>query len=214
VAVLEGVLVWYFAALIGVAVAFTLLSLLRPAWFPPLFAGPLKSLHPYLVQGVAAAATLSPFLPTPGVTKGEFALVIGSCGAYFGVLAVIEAGLRLYYLRATRAALTVAVAVGVWHVTSHGTDALLAVVVVLGAQAVAVAFTVALLEAWIRPAASESGEHRRTNDGGPQVGQAHWRRDALIMFGLQLAAAAAFAVAVIAAGFFSQSQKGAIPVPL
>ena len=36
VSVLGGALVWYFTALIGVAVLLTVISLLQPRWLPPL----------------------------------------------------------------------------------------------------------------------------------------------------------------------------------
>ncbi|MHC6230169.1 hypothetical protein ACX5I6_10850 [Arthrobacter sp. MMS24-T111] len=215
VAVLGGALVWYFAAMISVAVAFTLLSHLRPSWLPLIFAGPLAALHPYVVPGVGAAATLSPFLPAgPGLTKAEYALVLGACGAYFAVFAVAMAGLRLAYLRAARVALTIAAAVGIWHVSGRGTVALFTLAVVVGAQSVAVAYMGARLDGWITRAAGASGGHQRTVDAGPLAAPARWRRDAFVTFGIQFAATAGYALAVVVAGFFPPTQTSASPVPL
>ncbi|MDQ0800338.1 hypothetical protein [Arthrobacter sp. SLBN-112] len=215
VAVLGGALIWYFAALISVAVVFTLLSHLRPAWLPPLFVGPLAALHPYLVPGVAAAASLSLFLPAePGLTKAEYALVLGTCGAYFAVFAAAAAALRLAYFRAARVALTIAAAVGMWHMTGRGTDALFTLVVLLGAQSVAVAFMGARLETWITRATGVTGGHQRAAHPVPKAGMARWRRDAFIEFGLQIAATAVFALAVVVAGFFPPARISVTPVPL
>ncbi|WP_240617673.1 hypothetical protein [Pseudarthrobacter sp. AG30] len=215
VAVLGGALVCYFAAMISVAVAFTLLSHRRPSWLPPIFAGPLAALHPYVVPGVAVAATLSPFLPGgPGLTKAEYALVVGACGAYFAVFAVTTAGLRVAYFRAARVALTIAATVGIWHVSGRGTVALFTLAVVVGAQAVAVAFMGGHLEGWITRAASGSGGHQRTVDAGPQAGTARWRRDAFVTFGIQFAATAGYALAVVVAGYFLPARISASPVPL
>ncbi|MFF1883252.1 hypothetical protein ACFVVC_17490 [Pseudarthrobacter sp. NPDC058196] len=215
VAVLGGALVWYFAALISVALAFTMLSLVRPAWLPPLFAGPLTALHPYLVPGVAAAATLSPLLPAgPGLTKAEYALVLGACGAYFALFAVATAVLRLAYFRAAGVALSIAAAVGIWHLTGRGTVALFTLGVVAGAQSVAVAFMGARLEAWITRAPGAPGAHQGAADAGPHAGTARWRRDAFVTFGVQFAATAGYALAIVVAGFFPPARISAAPVPL
>lgn len=215
VAILGGALVWYFTVLIGVAAVFTLLSRLRPAWLPQLFAEPLAALHPYVVPGVAAAATLSEFLPaTLGLSKGEYALVVGSCGAYFGVLAAAAANLRLPCLWAARAALSVAATVGVWHMTGRGSDALFTAGLVLGTQSLAVAFGGTRLVAWSKPNGAVPGGHQRISDAATQPGTARWHRDALIMFGLQVAATSAFAVTVVAAGFHSVTRPGTASVPL
>ncbi|WP_285248637.1 hypothetical protein [Pseudarthrobacter sp. efr-133-R2A-89] len=215
VAVLGGALVWYFAAMISVGVAFTLLSHVRPSWLPSVFAGPLAALHPYVVPGIGAAATLSPFLPAgPGLTKAEYALVLGACGAYFAVFAVAMAGLRLAYFRAARVALTIAATIGIWDVSGRGTAALFTLAVVAGAQSVAVAFMGARLAAWITRTPDASGGHHRTAGAGSQAGTARWRRDAFVAFGVQFAATAGYALAVVVAGFFPPARIPASPVPL
>ncbi|WP_285244929.1 hypothetical protein [Pseudarthrobacter sp. fls2-241-R2A-127] len=215
VAVLGGALVWYFAAIISVAVAFTLLSHVRPAWLPALFAGPLAVLHPYLVPGVAAGATLSPFLPTgAALSKAEYALVLGACGAYFAVFAVAAVGLRLAYFRAARVALTVASVVGIWHLIGRGTDALFTLACLAGAQSVAVVFLAGRLDAWLAGAAVASGGHQTVAGAGPHGGTARWRRDAFVTFGVQFAATAAFALAVVLAGFLLPARMAVTAVPL
>lgn len=68
VSVLGGALVWYFTALIGVAVLLTLAAILRPRWIPPLYIRPLMALHPFVVPAVGVAATLTPNLMAKGST--------------------------------------------------------------------------------------------------------------------------------------------------
>jgi hypothetical protein len=137
VSVLGGALVWYFTALIGVAVLLTVVSLLRPAWLPPLYVRPLKLLHPALVPLVAVAVTFTPHL----LSKGEYAWVMLMCGIYFAVMFFVpQARYRVQHLYAARAALTLALLGVVWDVTANVSTVLLAAVFCLGVQALGIAF--------------------------------------------------------------------------
>lgn len=137
VSVLGGALVWYFTALIGVAVLLTVLSLLRPKWLPPLYVRPLMVLHPALVPLVAVAVTLTPHL----LSKGEYAWVMLMCGIYFAVMFFVpQARYRVQHLYAARAALTLALLGVVWDITANVSTVLLAAVVCLGVQSLGVAF--------------------------------------------------------------------------
>lgn len=137
VSVLGGALVWYFTALIGVAVLLTVVSLLRPKWLPPLYVRPLMMLHPALVPLVAVAVTLTPHL----LSKGEYAWVMLMCGIYFAVMFFVpRARYRVQHLYAARAALTLALLGVVWDVTANVSTVLLAAVICLGVQALGVAF--------------------------------------------------------------------------
>jgi hypothetical protein len=77
VSVLGASLVWYFAAMIGFAVAVTLVTLLKPHWIPPLFLRPIMLLDPFVVPAVAVAATVMLL----DLDRGEFALIMGLCAA-------------------------------------------------------------------------------------------------------------------------------------
>ncbi|GAA3282947.1 hypothetical protein [Paenarthrobacter aurescens] len=137
VSVLGGALVWYFTALIGVAVLLTVVSLLSPKWLPPLYVRPLMVLHPALVPLVAVAVTVTPHL----LSKGEYAWVMLMCGIYFAVMFFVpHAKYRVQHLYAARAALTLALLGVVWDVTSNVSTVLLAAVICLGVQALSVAF--------------------------------------------------------------------------
>ncbi|KUM36183.1 hypothetical protein [Arthrobacter sp. EpRS71] len=137
VSVLGGALVWYFTALIGVAVLLTVISLLRPKWLPPLYVRPLMVLHPALVPVVAVAVTFTPHL----LSKGEYALVMLMCGVYFAVMFFVpQARYRVQHLYAARAALTLALLGVVWDVTANVSTVLLAAVICLGVQSLGVAF--------------------------------------------------------------------------
>ncbi|MFF2841957.1 hypothetical protein [Paenarthrobacter sp. NPDC057981] len=136
VSILGGALVWYFTALIGVAVLLTLAALLRPRWIPPLYVRPLMTLHPYVVPLVALAVTLTPHL----LAKGEYALVMLMCGSYFAVMGAIpRARHRVQHVYAARLALTLALAGLVWDLTADVSTVLFAAVLCLGVQALGVA---------------------------------------------------------------------------
>ncbi|WP_309073222.1 hypothetical protein [Paenarthrobacter sp.] len=137
VSVLGGALVWYFTALIGVAILLTVASLLRPKWLPPLYVRPLMVLHPSLVPLVAVAVTFTPQL----LSKGEYAWVMLMCGIYFAVMFFVpRARYRVQHLYAARAALTLAILGVVWDITADVSSVMLAAVVCLGVQSLAVAF--------------------------------------------------------------------------
>lgn len=137
VSVLGGALVWYFTALIGVAILLTLAALLRPRWMPPLYVRPLMMLHPYVVPLVGLAVTLTPHL----LAKGEYALVMLMCGSYFAVMGAIpRARYRVQHVYAARLALTLALTGLVWDISSDISTVLFAVVICLGVQAMGMAF--------------------------------------------------------------------------
>lgn len=212
VSVLGGAMVWYFASLIGVAVLLTALALVRPGWLPPVYVRPLMVLHPYVVPAVAAAATCVPLY----LEKSEYAFILALCGAYFALMSVVPGPWRLRNFYAARAALTVAAAVAAWDVTGRGSDALLVVSALLAAQTVGLAVLSARLAA-VFAGTTLSGPSAGASQGSPQrppVGPAdaagaRWQADAVVTFGLQLAATVAFGaaqqIASFAQGFVSKS---------
>lgn len=194
VSILGGALVWYFAALIAVAVLLTGIALARPRWLPPVYVRPLMVLHPLVVPAVAVAATCVPL----HLDKAEYALVIGMCGVYFALMAAVPGRFRLINFYVARAALTIAAAVEIWHLTGRGTDALLAAGVLFAAQAAGLAFLSARLTGWFpRQPAGSSGAGKSPNAAGER-----WHVDARATFALQLAATTAFSVQETAVGFF------------
>ncbi|WGM19321.1 hypothetical protein QEH68_14980 [Paenarthrobacter sp. OM7] len=174
VSVLGGALVWYFTALIGVAIVLTLGALIRPRWLPPLYVRPLMVLHPYVVPLVALAVTVTPHL----LAKGEYPLVMLMCGMYFAVMAFIpQARYRLQHAYGARATLTLALLGVVWDATSDVSAVMLAAVICCGVQSLGVAL------------------------GGKGLKLRHWWYDALSCLGLQLATAAILTV-VLALGAY------------
>ncbi|MCU1434257.1 MAG: hypothetical protein JWR71_982 [Pseudarthrobacter sp.] len=240
VSILGGALVWYFAALIGVAVVLTCLALGRPGWLPPVYVRPLMVLHPYVVPAVAVAATCVPLY----LDKAEYALIIALCGIYFALMAVVPGPLGLRNFYAARAALTVAAAVAIWDLTGRGSDALLAGCVLLAVQALGLALLSDRLNARFPEAAqrlqapagsgsdpgtgaakaggSGSGPGTATGAGtstGTGSVRGRWPADASVTFVLQLAAAAAYGIAEATSGFFrSLTGQSSLqvdgPVPL
>jgi hypothetical protein len=199
VSVLGGALVWYFAALIGVAVLLTVLAMARPGWLPPIYVRPLMALHPFVVPAVAIAATCVPLL----LAKSEYALIIGMCGAYFVLTAAAPGRLRLVNFYAARITLTVAAAVAIWDLTGRGHDALLAVAGLLAVQAMTVAFVQARLSNWFPKSGRRTGTPQ--NRAKAPMDRGRWPLDALVTFGAQLAATVAFAVHVIFSDFYSNA---------
>ncbi len=187
VSVLGGALVWYFAALIGVAVLLTCLALGRPGWLPPVYIRPLMLLHPYVVPAVAAAASCIPLY----LDKAEYALIIAMCGLYFALMAAVPGQWRLRNFYAARAALTVAAAVAIWDLTGRGSDALLAAGILLAGQAIGVALMSGRL-------ASVLGAGGR------------WKADAVVTFGLQMVATVAFGATREVAGFVQGFVSGSL----
>ena len=211
VSILGGALVWYFAVLIAVAVLLTGIALARPGWLPPVYVRPLMVLHPLVVPAVAVAATSVPLL----LDKAEYALIIGMAGVYFALMAAVPGRFRLINFYAARAALTVAAAVGIWHLTGRGSDALLVAGVLFGAQAGGLALLSARLTVWF-PWSRQADPSAARNSTAAAGGR--WQADAQAAFALQLTATAAFGAERVAAGFFrgfaySSGEAGA-PVPL
>ncbi|HET7140346.1 MAG TPA: hypothetical protein VFI36_09310, partial [Arthrobacter sp.] len=203
VSILGGALVWYFVVLIAVAALLTGLALARPDWLPPVYARPLMVLHPLVVPAVAAASTCVPLL----LDKAEYALVIGMCGTYFALMAAVPGRFRLLNFYASRAALTVAAAVGIWHLTGRGSDALLAAAVLFAAQAMGLALWSARLTVWF-PGPQQAVPS--ANGNSPSTTGERWQVDAGATFALQLAATAAFGTEGVVAGFVRGLVYGAI----
>lgn len=167
VSVLGGALVWYFTALIGVAILLTLGALLRPRWLPPLYLRPLMLLHPFVVPAVAIAVTMTPVF----LSRGEYALVMLFCGVYFTVMALVPGVLhKRQHAYAARLALTLSLLGLVWDVTSESTAVLMAAIICVGLQSLGMAFA------------------------GQRFAPRLWRADALACLGLQLVAAFALTV--------------------
>ena len=165
VAVLGGALVWYFAALIGFAVLLALLALTRPRWMPSVFLKPLMDLHPFVVPAVAVAVTCVPLL----LGKGEYALIMFLCGAYFALMAAVpQSRFRVAQYYGGRVSLTVAAAAGTWAASDSLPWALLTAVALAALQSVLLASGLAVV-----PAALLGSAGRQ-------------RADALVTFGLQL----------------------------
>lgn len=208
VSVLGGALVWYFAALICVAVLLTLVALAKPAWLPPVYARPLMVLHPLVVPAVAAAATCVPLL----LDKTEYALIMAMCGCYFGLMAAVPGSrLRLANFYAARVSLTLAAAVEIWNLTGRGSDALLAAAAILAVQAVAVALASAWLGHWM------PGAKRPQNRAEPSSGTLHgrWFVDSLATFTIQLLATAMYGGLVLSAEYYPYGAFGQVgDVPL
>ena len=207
VSVLGGALVWYFAALICVAVLLTLLALTKPGWLPPVYARPLMALHPFVVPAVAAATTCVPLL----LDKTEYALIMALCGCYFGLMAAIPGSrLRLANFHAARISLTLAAAVEIWHLTGRGSDALLAAAAILALQSVAVALAAARLGHWFpepRP------QHQAEADTGRP--RSRWLVDAVATFSIQLLVTLVYASLVLTAEFYRYGTLGqSVDVPL
>ncbi|MDI3211454.1 hypothetical protein [Arthrobacter sp. AL12] len=111
ISVVGGALLWYFAALIAIAVILTLLALTRPRWMPSVFLKPLMDLHPFMVPGVAAAATFLPML----LGRGEYAFIMFLCGTYFALMAALpQSRFRVGQYYGARVSLTAAAAAAVW----------------------------------------------------------------------------------------------------
>lgn len=187
VSVLGGALVWYFAALIGVAVLLTALALIRPGWLPAVYIKPLMTLHPFVVPAVAVAVNGVPLL----LDKSEYALIMGMCGLYFALVSAVPGGrLPLVNFYAARLSLTVAAGVAIWDLTGRGSDGFLAAAALLAVQAVVVAFAAKRLDV-LYP--SRVRQQAVPKVEGPAVKpRSRWMIDALVTFGLQLVATWAY----------------------
>lgn len=207
VSVLGGAIVWYFAALIGLAVLLTFVALARPGWLPPVYVRPLMVLHPFVVPAVAAAATCLPLV----LDKSEYALIMAMCGSYFGLMAAVPGSrLKLANFYAARISLTLAAAVGIWHLTGRGSDALLAAAGMLAAQGAAVAFAASRLNHWF-PATGGSGQ--AVASGGLPPGR--WHVDALATFSIQVLVTLVYSADTLSAEFYRYGTLGLVnDVPL
>jgi hypothetical protein len=207
VSVLGGALVWYFAALIGLAVLLTTLTIVRPGWLPPVYVRPLVVIHPLVVPAVAAAATCVPLL----LDKPEYALIMALCGSYFALMAAVPGSrFRLANFYAARISLSLAAVVEVWHLTGRGSDALLSAAGILAVQGVAVAFATAGLSHWFPGARG-----LQQTDGSDPALPGRWFVDALATFSIQLVVTLMYAADVLSAEFYRHGTLGqALDVPL
>lgn len=176
VSVLGGALLWYFTALIGVAVCFTVLAINKPKWVPAVYVRPLAELHPFMVPAVAVAATLMPLM----LGRGDYARIMAMCGCYFLLISMTPGALfRQAQYIAARASLTLAAAAAVWDLTDRGSAAIAAAMVALSVQVLVAALGNGRLPALLAGVVHHGG----------------WRLDALITFGLQLLLTVALALA-------------------
>lgn len=187
VSVLGGALVWYFTAMIGLAVLLTLVTAVRPRWLPPLYIRPLIQLHPLVVPTVAVSVSSVPLL----FTKAEYALVMFLCGLYLAVVAALPGRFRLLNFYGARAALTIAGAAVVWELTDRPSSMALGISALLAIQALVVGFARPRLTQWLAG------------------GSGRWNRDAAATFALQLVGSWAW---VIWAGFEANYSPPALPV--
>lgn len=176
VSVLGGALLWYFTALIGVAVCFTVLAINKPKWVPPVYVRPLAELHPFMVPAVAVAATLVPLM----LGRGDYARVMAMCGCYLFLISMTPgATFRQAQYIAARASLTLAAAAAVWDLTDRGSAAIAAAVVALSIQVLVAGLGTGRLPALLAGVVHHGG----------------WRLDALVTFALQLLLTVALALA-------------------
>lgn len=206
VSVLAGALVWYFAALIGLAVMLTILTLVRPGWLPPVYVRPLVVMHAFVVPAVAVAATCVPLL----LDRSEYALIMALCGSYFALMGAVPGSrLRLANFYAARISLSLAAVFEVWHLSGRGDDALLSAAGILAVQGMTVAFLAARLSRWF-PA---TGMHQ--TEAAASVLSGRWRVDALATFSIQLLVTLVYTANVLSAEFYSYGTVGqALEIPL
>ncbi|OFI37550.1 hypothetical protein BIU82_10410 [Arthrobacter sp. SW1] len=183
VSMLGGALVWYFVALIGLAVVLGIANLSGLRGVPSIYLRPLQVLHPCVVPFVAVAATFAPRFLGPG----DYALIMAMCGLYLAVASAFRStpGRKLHFLGA-RACLTVAATVAVSDAGAGLGAVLYFASLLLGLQSIGVAFASAQLDKWfpVVPARPRPDDHATTasEPGG------FWRLDALVGFVLQLSA--------------------------
>ena len=165
ISVVGGALLWYFAALIAIAVVLTLLALTRPRWMPSVFLKPLMDLHPFVVPSVGIAVTVLPML----LGRGEYAFIMFLCGMYFALMAALpQSRFRVAQYYGARVTLTVAPAAAVWATSDSLPWMVLTALVLTALQSVLLASGLKVLPATL-------------------LGPAGRRRaDALGTFGLQL----------------------------
>lgn len=165
ISVVGGALLWYFAALIAIAVVLTLLALTRPRWMPSVFLKPLMDLHPFVVPAVAVAVTFVPVL----LGRGEYAFIMFLCGTYFALMAALpQSRFRVGQYYSARISLTVAPAAAVWAATDSLPWMVLTALMLAALQSVLLASGLAVVPATLLGSAGRL------------------RADALGTFGLQL----------------------------
>ena len=153
--------------MIGFAAAMTLVTLMKPRWLPPVFLRPVMLLDPFVVPAVAVAAAVLPLR----LDRGEFALIMALCGAYFALAAAVpSAGHRLPKIYGARLTMTIAASAWAWHLTGTVTWGLVTAGSLLALQSVVTAACAATLQRWCPG----------------RGGERHWRADSFCTFGAQL----------------------------
>ena len=193
ISVVGGAVLWYFAALIAIAVVLTVLALTRPRWMPSVFVKPLMDLHPFVVPAVAAAATFLPMLLGPG----EYAFIMFLSGTYFALMAALpQSRFRVGQYYGARVSLTVAPAAAVWAASDSLPWMVLTALVLAALQSVLLASGLTVL-----PAALLGSAGRR-------------RADALGTFGLQLLLTVLWGVATVFVAAVGTTADPAVDVPV
>lgn len=183
VSMLGGALVWYFVALIGLAVVLGIANLGGLRGVPSIYFRPLQVLHPCVVPLVAVAATFAPSF----LGHGDYALIMAMCGLYLAVAAAFRSTPgRVQHFLGARVCLTIAVTVAMSD-AGLGLGAVLYIASLLfGVQSIGVAFASAQLDKLFpaAPARPRPDDHANT----ASVPGGFWRLDALVGFVLQLSA--------------------------
>lgn len=187
ISVVGGALLWYFAALIAIAVVLTLLALTRPRWMPSVFLKPLMDLHPFVVPAVAVAVTFVPVL----LGRGEYAFIMFLCGTYFALMAALpQSRFRVGQYYGARISLTVAPAAAVWAATDSLPWMVLTALMLAALQSVLLASGLAVVPATLLGSAGRL------------------RADALGTFGLQLLLTLLWGAATL---FYATVDPGTTP---
>lgn len=193
ISVVGGALLWYFAALIAIAVVLTLLALTRPRWMPSVFLKPLMDLHPFVVPAVAVAATILPML----LGRGEYAFIMFLCGTYFALMAALpQSRFRTGQFYAARVSLTVAPAAAVWAATDSLPWMVLTAIMLAALQSVLLASGLTVV-----PAPILGSDGRR-------------RADALGTFGVQLLLTLLWGAATMFAAAVDPAMTPAVEIPV
>ncbi|ASN52698.1 hypothetical protein [Sinomonas sp. R1AF57] len=163
---LGGPLASALGAVLGVSALFGAVSLVRPAWVPPLVLRPIAVVHPFVVPATFVAATVSAGRLAPG----QYALLVGIMAVYLGVETFLPGGVRarraawwgaraLGFVAAV-GAVGDAVDTGVLRYPSAIDAALAAGIVALGAETAAVCLLGRRLAAALGPAKGTDRVHR------------------------------------------------------
>lgn len=193
ISVVGGAVLWYFAALIAIAVVLTLLALTHPRWMPSVFVKPLMDLHPFVVPAVAAAATFLPML----LGRGEYGFMMFLCGTYFALMAALpQSRFRVGQYYGARVSLTVAAAAAVWASSDSLPWMVLTALVLAALQSVLLAAGLTVV-----PAALLGSAGRR-------------RADALGTFGLQLLLTLLWGAATLFTNAVGPAIAPAVDIPV